>query len=431
MGTPLIVDVQGMQVVFGLDWLPLVGAHPSLIARDLARRHGATHSVLSGRGTVAVGLARLASGMAPRGRLLSGAQAFSGMYATGTVAAVVDLEGQGWCVLAVHDGTVLARADRVHDQYEQACRALDDLRQAYPRLRRLGAADGADPAPSLAQLASAALDSARLRRVPHRWLRGPILWGGALLGAVLAGSRFVALYAGGPDSAPAERSPAEVWAQAQNAVLQGHRLSGKAGARILLETFYGLPVTVHGWSLRQARCTAQGAGLACQADYVRVMPMADNRGLLRGAHPEWKVRFPSVDQAQVDWFMRHDAVLVSRADLPDAAHHDTDWISALQAIRPAFARVQVDPSRPVPVPAPRGVDGQPLVRPPDLPRYATRALRIAGPLRAAGLLVPLSTHVTWTRAALTISAPRTGHSGTGPLNLTLDGVIYEIQAART
>lgn len=430
MDKPLIVDVQGAQIAFGLDWLPLVGAHPALIARKLARRHAATHHVFSGRNAAAVGLARFPSGGARRGRLWSGAQVFAQMYATGTVAAVMDLDGQGWCVLGVHEGAVLARADKIHGQFDHACRALDTLKQAYPKLRRLGAGDDAGPAPSLAQLASAVSDIARLDRVRHHWLRRAVLWGGLMLGAVLLGPRLVALHAGGLNPEAVARSPQQAWAEAQDAALRSRHLPGEAGARALLNTLYELPVTVDGWSLRQARCNAQGAGAACQADYIRVLPRADNRGLLQGARPEWRVHFLSVDQARIDWSLGLDTVLASQIKLPDAAHQEADWVSALQAIRPAFDRVQVDPPRPLPVATPRGADGQPLARPPGLPRHATRTLRIAGPLRAANLLVPLSAHVSWNRAVLSVAGPQAGHAGSSPLNLTLDGVLYEIEDSR-
>ncbi|MDN5844127.1 MAG: type 4b pilus protein PilO2 [Alcaligenaceae bacterium] len=430
MDKPLIVDVQGAQVAFGLDWFPLVGAHPTLIARELARRHDATHRVLSGRNAAAVGLARFPAGYARHSRLWSGAQVFAQMYATGTVAAVVDLDGQGWCVLAAHEGAVLARADKIHEQFDEACRTLDTLKQAYPKLRRLGAGSDADPAPSLAQLASAVSDIARLDRVRHHWLRRTVLSGGLVLGVILFGPRLATLYAGGIDPEVVARTPRQAWAEAQDAVLRKHHLPGEAGARVLLNTLYDLPVTVDGWSLRQVRCTAQGAGAACQADYTRVAPRADNRGLLQGARPGWQVHFLSVDQARIDWFLSLDTVLASQAELPNAAHHEANWVSALQAIRPAFTRVQVDPPRPLPIAAPRGPDSSPVARPSGLPRHATRVLRIAGPLRAANLLIPLSKHVSWNRAVLSVAGPQAGHAGSGPLNLTLDGVLYEIQDSR-
>lgn len=431
MREPLILSVKGVDLAFGLDWIPLVGADPVRLARERIRQHGATHSVMSGAAGAAVGLAWLGGDRRRRRPPCSGAQVFALLHPGGTVATVLDLGAHGWCALAAHEGAILARADKVYVDRVLAEGALEDIRQAYPSVCVLGSSDAAIDGPSLESLASATNEAvaerARLHRAPRAWWRHPVLWAVLSLGLIALGPRLATVYSEAAVHAAGVPDPDLAWSQAQAAALRSHRLHGETGTRGVLGVFYALPVSLAGWRLVQASCTRQSAQWACKAEYARVEIAADNQGLLRAAQPDWQLDFPTMDRAWANWSSSLESAALDQHTLPSPADHDKYWLSALQAIQSVFSRVRVEPSRTLVVQAPLGGDQQPLARPAYLRRYSTRSVQIAGPLRSANLLIPLTTHIAWTKAVLSVDKKSTQGQSQNPLNVTLDGVLYEME----
>src|SRR5690606_1714572 len=104
-----------------------------------------------------------------------------------------------------------------------------------------------------------------------------------------------------------------------------------------------------------------------------------------------------------------------------------DWASRAQGILPAFSAFRLDASRALEPTPPRDADGVELPRPPDMRRYALRELRVDGPLRSAVLLIPISQHIGWRKAALSIGRRPAAGLSDSPINLHLEGVLYETQ----
>lgn len=428
MREPLILSVKGAELVFGLDWLPLVGADPVRLARERVRRQGATHSVMSGSAGAAVGLAWLKTGRGRHGSLCSGAQVFALLHPRGTVATILNLGVHGWCALAAHEGAILARSDKVYTDRALAEGTLEDIRQAYPSICVL---DTMARGSCLESLAEAAVDPiaehARLRLAPRTWWRRPLLWVVLALGAAVLGPRLMVMYSAAADTALEAPDLDLAWSQAQAAVVRSHRLHGEAGTRAVLEGFYTLPVRLAGWRLVQADCAKHAVQWVCKAEYTRVATTADNQGLLRAARPDWRLEFPTMDRAWAHWSSGLASLALDSHALPGPADHDKYWISALQAIRSAFTSVRVESSRALMVQAPLGADRQALPRPEHLRRYSTRNVHFIGPLRAANLLIPLAAHIAWTRAVLSVADPSARGQVSSPINLTLDGVLYEME----
>jgi hypothetical protein len=365
------------------------------------------------------------------------------MHPRGTVAALLDLGTQGCCALAAHEGAVLARADKVYADPELARRALEDIRQAYPSVRMLSdvrnglddpdaleAWDGRESL-SLDSLAQAAgepiLAGVRLRPVPRAWWRKPVLWAALVLGLAVSGPRLFAQYERSGMKTPAGVDAHAAWSHAQSAALENHRLHGEAGTRALLGVFYALPVNLAGWRLGRARCAAEVERWVCEAEYLRVRRGADNRGLLRTAPSDWRFDFPTTDRAAARWFSSMMSVPLDQALVPAPADQDRNWMSVLQAIQPAFSTVRVEPSRTLSVTEPLGSNRQPLPRPAELPRYGMRGVHVDGPLRAANLLVSLSAHMAWSKAELSIADHPAVGGARSPINLSLDGALYEME----
>ncbi len=417
-----IVRAGPVSLAFGMDWLPLVGERPDRLARRMARRHGASHAVLSGSDRAAVGLAWLAGRRDPAAPY-SGAQIFALLNPRGTVAAILDMGDGSVCVLASHEGVVLSRSDRIYHDRALARAVIDELRLAYPRLREQPASEPAGGL-RLDELARHAGDEARLWRMPWRGWRRVGLAG---LAACLA-APFVWQAAAGTREGPRRIDPREAWAQAQRQLLDQHRVHGPAGTRALLAALYRQPAAIAGWRLRLLSCRlADDGDWRCLGEYERADRRADNRGLLRRAPPDWRLDFPSLDLARASWTLAMPAQAPDHARPPPIEGQARDWASRAQAILPAFSAFRLDARRPLEPAAPRDGEGAALPRPPDLRRYALRELRIDGPLRSAVLLIPISRHIGWRKAALTIDRRPASGISASPINLHLEGALYETQ----
>ncbi|WP_322994615.1 hypothetical protein [Castellaniella sp.] len=410
-----LVSVQQLPLAFGLDWLPVLG-DPALACAQ-ARREGASHLVLSGNPPAALGLAY---GLLRAQACWSAADLLAREYPQGTWACMLLLDGQTWHVLACHEGVVLVRADRSYPQPELARQAIEDLRLAYPRLQLLDPHASADDL--LQRLARRAAVAPALQGIrPVRTYR--MLLAGGLLSLLWWG------YAYGLPQSSARSTPdaAQAWQHVLNQSLSRHPLHGETGTRALLQAMYLQPVRLAGWVLKDLQCQPGSVATVwqCRSEYRRLDLQADNRGLLQAAPPGWRLDFPSLDQAQANWSMALDGQIADPQALPQARLVARDWASALQAVLPAFTALRVQGPKPLAVPPPRDADGQALPMPPDFPRLATRAVKVEGPLRSAGLLVPLSRAVSWHKAVVTHAPGTRPGLKSSRLVLHLEGALYE------
>src|SRR3546814_13674985 len=103
----LILPSSGGALVFGMDWLPLIGRRTERTAYRAARQYKATHLVLDGPQAAAVGLAIVPSAHGRGGLILvSAARNLAGMFPSGTLAALLRIEPGGFWVAGVQEGTV-------------------------------------------------------------------------------------------------------------------------------------------------------------------------------------------------------------------------------------------------------------------------------------------------------------------------------------
>lgn len=416
MSAVRLVWVDRMPLVFGLDWMPVLG-DPALACAQ-ARREGATHQVLSGNPPAALGLAQ---GLKPPQACWSAADLWARRHPQGAMACVVPLGPQTWHVLASHEGVVLARADRSYPDAGLADQAVAALRLAYPRLQVLSCAGaGDDVLQDLARQAPTAPPLVRVRR------RGG--WLGMLLLALLAGAGWWGWGVAG-ETAPSDRVPDDslAWEQALARVLAQWPVHGEQGTRTLLQALYGQPVRVAGWVLQQAQCqpAAGLGGWQCRSEYRRLDAQADNRGLLQAAPAGWRLDFPTLDRAQASWTLALSGQPADPARLPASRLVARDWASALQAVLPAFTALRLEAPQAVVVPPPRDEHGQVLPQPLDFPRVASRVLKVEGPLRSGELLAPLAQPVSWRKASLSHAPGARPDLTASRLILHLEGSLYE------
>ncbi|NYT61343.1 hypothetical protein H0A66_03255 [Alcaligenaceae bacterium] len=426
----LVLALSSATLVFGMEWLPLLGPRVQRQGLRLARLHKATHMVLADESAGSVGVAMLKGGKALRKRsLYSAAQNVAQLFPVGTVAVLLKIETAGYWLVAVHEGSVVARTDRIYPLSADAQPVLAELRQAYPHLQVLGQPQAPDQ-PSLAAIEAAGSTHSRLQTL-NAWaavLPWPVQGFVLALVLVLLTPRLVQLLWPEPEAAvpAAVADLRQVWRLAEEQAFQHHIVHGVQGTRALLNDLYTLPVRVDGWVLLQAECTGQIGGWRCLAGYERRRVNASNSGFLAAAPQHWTVEFVSMDMAQPTWTVAAPGVPLLASNLPSSAHHERDLFSALQNIKPAFNQMQIGRPAPLPVLAPLDAQGRPLPRPSGMVLYLSRLVQLVGPLRSSGLLLPHTVSMQWHKVLLAlrkVEQPGLKNSG---LSLSLQGVLYEV-----
>lgn len=429
---PLMLVLPSAALVFGIEWLPLLDARAQRQGLRLARQHKASHMVLAGESAGSVGLAVLKAGRGQRkNRLYSAAQNVAQLFPAGTVALLLELKQAGYWLVAVHEGAVIARTDRIYPHFVDAQPVLAELRQAYPQLQVLGEPQAPD-LPNLAAIEEASSSHSRLQAL-SRWtsvLPWPVQAFVLALVLIVLIPRLAHLLRPEP-KVPAPVAVADLrqaWRQAVEKAFQDRIVHGVLGTRILLDALYELPVRVGGWILLQAECTAQGRDWRCQASYERRSIQASNSSFLAAVPENWQVEFNSMDLAQPVWTIASQGVPVLASRPKSTEHHERDLFSALQEIKPAFSQMQIGKATPLPVSVPVDEQGRSLPRPPAMALYLSRPVHLAGPLRSSGLLLPHTASMQWNKAVLALrKVDQPGLKSSG-LSLSLQGVLYEINA---
>ncbi|MBV6303810.1 type 4b pilus protein PilO2 [Candidimonas humi] len=427
----LIIPGASVSLAFGLEWQPLIPGRAVSEAQRRARRVKATHVVVAGDGAAAAGMARLSARAATGPRPIhSAAQGLALLFGVGTFALLLELAPRRHWLVAVHDGAVVMRTDRLFESSEDAAHILAELRQAYPRLAVLPGAAGYE-APGLAQIEAAATVQTRLVPVAARWQRllpRRLQW--LVLAALLAmllPRAWQALRPSRPAQAAAGVDAEQAWRAALRKAQRKHVLHGVAGTRSVLAEFYALPVSLAGWRLSHAACEARPGAWLCTARYERRDAHASNAGLLAAAPRHWRLDFPSMEQAGVHWQLAYRGLPLDEHVLSSHAHNERHLISALQAILPAFASLRLGKGRKLEAAAPRDAQGRPLPRPASLPAYMLRSVEIHGPLRSASLLLPYTQAMAWRKVSLSLRDAARPALKSSSLHLSLMGDLYEIQ----
>jgi hypothetical protein len=161
------------------------------------------------------------------------------------------------------------------------------------------------------------------------------------------------------------------------------------------------------------------------ARYARTAPDATNHALARTVPEAARTVFPTLDEAEILWSLAGQAGSLQPDRLPDARRTDLVFTSALQAIRPAFARISLGAPTAVAVVPPRDEQGQPLPAPADLTRMRRRNVVMHGPLRSFALFAQPPATLSWTGVALDVHDGRQADIAQSPLMAQLEGVLYE------
>lgn len=427
--------LDGKCLVFGLDWLPLLGGHTRKQAMAKARRYRATHCVTPSEHAAAMGLIQFPRSEALRHEpYYAAAQIVAGMYPSGTVAVSIAIQPGRYWLVAVHEGAVIARTDILLGSAQQITNLIDELRLAYAHIRHLDAAQGKPNAPGLGALAGAADDRALLWQIPGRWApKGLsafvvvvcVVAGGGALVAGAAGRWLSGQAAPGPLSAQATM---QAWVSARSAATASVLVHGVDGMQQLLLSLYRVPVQVSGWRVVSVLCKPLSSTWRCTAFLRRRSRHANNQRLMASAPHGWALRFLSVDDVEADWTVTRAATPLSEAVLNDGRWGDKYWLSSLQHISRAFVTLKASPAVAHKFPAPVDAQGVMLPRPEGFRAYQVRSLQVDGPLRSYSLLLPNLTGVRWQQVALTFKNLERPTLQQSQLHLSAKGERYEWQS---
>ncbi|HUH58463.1 MAG TPA: hypothetical protein VL001_00155 [Candidimonas sp.] len=425
----LVLALPAATLVFGMEWQPTVGARAQRLGSRLARQQRASHMVVAGDTAGSIGVVALKpAGRPQKASMHSAAQNVALLFGVGTIALVLELEGRGHWLVAVHEGAVIARTDTLFLSRDAAGRVLAELHQAYPRLVLLGEAQS--PAvPTVVEIAAASSALSRLTAV-RRWTAvfpWPVQLLGLFLVLILLVPRLWKVWR------PADRAearaiidPASAWRLATNKALQAHRVHGVPGTRSLLDSLYTIPVDVSGWTLAQVECRPDTQWWRCQARYERRSHEASNSGFLHSSPSHWTTAFTSMEQAEPSWRTDAHSMPLAGQPLKTHAQNDKELLSSLQAIRAAFAQLQFHGSVPLAVVAPRDARGSAIARPADMVVFMSRKIKINGPLRSGGMLLPYTSAIGWHKAVLTLGDVERPSLKRSRLHLSLEGALYEV-----
>ena len=432
MSDLLILPVSSTCLVFGLDWLPLISGRARQAALKTARQHRATHLVIAGDAAAAVGFAALKLERKLRKEpLYSAAQNVARLFSTGTIALLLELDSANFWLVAVHEGAVVARTDKLYGSSSEALLRLDELRQAYPQLVILGT----EPSPeSLGLPAIAAASDGQTRLVTvsrrHSFLPPPVQWFFVALLLVLLVPRLwvlvdAAITVESPDQAV---DPALAWQQAVSAATRKIMVHGVHGTDTILQDLYRLPVWLAGWALVEASCAYQSLEWRCQARYDRRNAEASNEQLLARAPPGWSIEFITIDHAQPVWRVKATGLPLAAELLKSRVGNERHLFSSLQSIRPAFVQMKMGRPQVLKISPPRDAKGQVISKPADLPTYLVRSVQFDGPLRSASLLLPNTASMSWNKVFISVREGERVALKSSRITVSFQGDLYEMES---
>lgn len=417
-----ILERDGVALVFGLEWFPLLGSHPEVQARSVARARRASHRVVCAGGAAAVGLLQTGRMSRKRGqRYCSAAAAFARLHAHETVAAVMTLPGGRRWMVAVHEGAVMTRCDHLHDASAPMDETLSLLREAHPGLTVLD--DRGSPAGQLDALFEAAMEGCELVGSRRR-MTGRIVLLSLLLTAGVTLAKGGGLWGAREADVIPVQDAGSAWQDAIAESARAHRVHGVTGLQAALTAIYDVPVMVAGWHLDQVECRPRPSTWQCRSRYRRGNT-GDNERFIAAAKADWDLSFDPMQGAEAAWSVPLPSQPLAHVRLHGPRQNEARLISALQAMLDAFTELRLDPPQAIPVRAPLDAQQLPLPRPPGLAAYQRRVVRLQAPLRSLALLLPETAHMSWDRILVQVTAVDQPTLRSSGLRASLSGVLYE------
>ena len=412
----------GQQLVFGLDWSPLVGMNLRKQGLKQSRALRATHYVIAGVGAKTLGLTRLKSDQGGRKlRLHSAAAHYAQRFPEGAYACLIPFENQGCWMVASHAGAILSNTDRWFSDLNAAYEAIEPIQKRFPLLQVQ-----TEPILSEQNVPSWLLEKLTFdsRLQPVKRLSELIIRIVIIVLTLLCGGLYSAKdwWMTKPVLPIQAIDASELWRSTlQN--LSGHiPIHSYQDLTEVMQTWNQVPVQPAGWKLKDILCEASSRMWNCTAHFDRQHKFSLNKDLELHVPANWSMQAFPLESASWVWQIpsgrsAHDWTSPPKSD---------DWMSYLQRIGMGFEHIQVGSGAALIVQPPSDAQGRPVPKPESLPKWRYRSLVVKGPLRSAALLEDLMVPVRWRRARLEISSPSGKVSASSSaLNLELTGEIFE------
>ena len=415
-------------LVFGLDWMPLVGGDPITLGRQRARSLRATHYLIKGGMTAVVGCGIVhkadvsdSSNLPERTRSLHAAGAiFALAHQEGVIAAICFVPDRGYWFVAANGGLVLAHTDRWFDSIDEADAALLVLKERFPNLKvlRYALLDASlQPEWMRANLCG----QTRLQKLPLRKHLSLSLIGFGLFAMGLLWLEFP------KETADVRVQPQEndrvLWQRVLDRFATAHPIHPPEQLFKVIHAWHQAPISPGGWKLQQIVCEPSNMDWHCAARYQRKQRLAMSR-LLDAAKPEgWTVDFPDLDHGVMHWKVLHAA---SAFELASPSVSLKDWLSYLQSVSPVFESIQIGSGTQITLPAPVNSLGMVAEKPAFIKPMKRRMISIKGPLRSVSVLQGLLAPVRWRSLKLELGAVVGQGIRRSALTVSLTGDVFEL-----
>lgn len=411
------------QIIFGLEWSPLIGSNTERLGQQRARIMNATHYVLAGSfHGCAVGVVHV-EGYSKKKQLPlhSAATIFAENYPQGAQGCLLTTkEGACW-MLVCHAGVVLSHTDRWYVDESQALEAIEPIRQRFPSLQlhreTLSDAQNWPAWLNTALTAQSALKQIRYSRLSaSKWF-----YLGLSLLLIVATTSYMLHQ---KKSLVSDDSPLDMenaWRQSLHEQSQHTFWHSYSQLKSLTDSWLNIPVLPMGWRLTKILCELNDLHWNCSARFVRQHRLATNKHLEKIKPVDWQVDFSPLEDAAFVWRV---STGVTTLEL-DEPWMRMDWISFLQKVSAAYEHIQIGQSLLVPLKAPMNNLDQPLPALSIFPAWTRRTLVFKGPLRSFTSLEGFHMPVLWRRVTLNVDRQATLSINRSVLTLELIGDMFE------
>lgn len=418
---------QQVDIVFGLDWTPLVGGIPVKLGRRRARALRATHYLVTGSLAAVVGCGIVKksvlvghSTQTDRYRPLHSAAAiFALTHPEGVVALVSFISKKGYWLVAANAGLVLAKTDHWYASLEEVDAALSVLNVRFPNLQILKEINlDEDHLPDwmLSGLSSHSLlqklsgkRSFTIRAICLTLIIGSMGW--TLAGRV---------------SEPITKVPEEnvnaLWQQVYDTFASQHPVHPPEQLFDVIHAWHQAPLAPGGWKLKQIVCEPSRMDWHCAARYQRVKRLALSEHLDAAKPAGWVAEFTDLEHGILRW-----QVLGAASPFMPVANTMPlkNWLSYLQSVAPVFESIQIGTGTPINMAAPFSREGTVLERPSHIKPLMRRHIAIKGPLRSLSALKGLPVPVRWRGLQLELGTPGGLGISRSELTVSLMGEVFE------
>ncbi len=407
-------------VLFGMEWVALVGGSPSQLANKHIRLYRANMYTLFNNQSTVLGMATEAPPVSDDVIVYSAAALFAHAHAAQTSACLIVLaQGECWMV-AAHQGRVLVQTDRWFEHLSAASKAVAAIEQRFPQLEiqtfHLG-----EQSLMPDWIRSPGIPSAKLIR--NRRLSGHSKKVICALSVILLLLTYFWIARDKRDISVVDgehlgHAQQQQWQDA----IASRPVHGGQDIVQLIASWNQVPVSPGGWRLERIDCHPDASHWRCMAVFHRASVLATAQTLVQSLPAGWRPEFIPLDQASVTFSP------VASLKRLDASKKTTgiSWLSQLQSMRVAFEHIQVGSSallfhqHETTSSADSSQEALTVIS-----SWRKRALLIRGPLRSFSLLKDWVTPGWWKQVTLEVrDADRLG-TGTSRFVLTLNGEIYE------